>query len=160
MMFPSSSAAAKVMPGRASGRCSTSAPPTSPPPAMTSAPAPSALSGPPTRPAPGWLASRAAFPARRGRPVGGRAQPGTPRSGGASPGVPGATAALYRAEVRLLEAALVAWRLGEGTGRVSSNNGVAARCGCGRRIRVAASVLEAGPITCGLCGSDFEPVGP
>jgi hypothetical protein len=81
--------------------------------------------------------------------------------------VPGATAALYRAEVRLLEAALVAWRLGEGTGRAggrgSSNNGTAARCGCGRRIRVAASVLEAGPITCGLCGGDFTagpPEGP
>jgi hypothetical protein len=30
-------------------------------------------------------------------------------------------------------------------------------CGCGRRIRVAPSVLEAGPITCGLCGVDFTP---
>jgi len=33
---------------------------------------------------------------------------------------------------------------------------VAALCSCGRRIRVAESVLEAGPITCGLCGTDFE----
>jgi len=30
-------------------------------------------------------------------------------------------------------------------------------CHCGRRIRVAASVLAAGPITCGLCGTDFTP---
>lgn len=30
-------------------------------------------------------------------------------------------------------------------------------CSCGRWIRVAPSVLEAGPITCGVCGADFEP---
>jgi hypothetical protein len=41
--------------------------------------------------------------------------------------------------------------------RARSNNGVAAICGCARRIRIAPSVLELGPITCGLCGSDFEP---
>jgi len=73
--------------------------------------------------------------------------------------VPDATAALYRAELRRLEDALVAWRHADGQGRggrASNNNGVAARCGCDRRIRVAASVLEAGPITCGLCGTDFE----
>jgi hypothetical protein len=73
--------------------------------------------------------------------------------------VPDATAALYRAELRRLDEALVAWRHAEGTGRggrSSNNNGVAARCGCGRRIRVAESVLEAGPITCGLCGTGFE----
>lgn len=77
--------------------------------------------------------------------------------------VPDTTAALYRAEVRRLDAALVAYRhaeLGTGRGgRTSSNNGVAARCECGRRIRVAQSVLEAGPITCGICGSDFETAG-
>ena len=76
--------------------------------------------------------------------------------------VPGATAALYRAELRRLDAALVAYRhaeLGDGRGgRASNNNGVSARCGCGRRIRVAESVLEAGPIRCGLCGSDFIAV--
>jgi hypothetical protein len=75
--------------------------------------------------------------------------------------VPDATAAVYRAELRRLEAALVAYRhveSGRG-GRTSNNNGVAARCGCGRRIRVAESVLNAGPITCGLCGSAFETGG-
>lgn len=33
-------------------------------------------------------------------------------------------------------------------------------CGCGRRIRVAPSVLDAGPITCGVCGEDFTPDRP
>ena len=73
--------------------------------------------------------------------------------------VPDVTAALYRAELRRLDEALVAWRHAEGDGRggrKNNNNGVAARCGCDRRIRVAESVLEAGPITCGLCGTDFE----
>ena len=40
-------------------------------------------------------------------------------------------------------------------GRTSSNNGTAARCPCGRRIRVAESVLAVGPITCGLCYGEF-----
>jgi hypothetical protein len=74
--------------------------------------------------------------------------------------VPDATAALYRTELRRLDEALVAYRraeLGNGRcGRANNNNGVAARCECGRRIRVAESVLSAGPITCGLCGKDFE----
>lgn len=30
-------------------------------------------------------------------------------------------------------------------------------CQCGRRIRVAPRVLDTGPITCGICGTDFEP---
>lgn len=73
--------------------------------------------------------------------------------------MPDAAAALYRTELRRLEAALVAYRHADSNGRggrASSNNGVAARCGCDRRIRVAESVLGAGPITCGLCGTDFE----
>jgi hypothetical protein len=74
--------------------------------------------------------------------------------------VPDATANAYRAEVRRLEAAIVAFRRadhgGGRGGRTNSNNGVAARCDCGRRIRVAETVLELGPITCGVCGGDFE----
>jgi hypothetical protein len=72
--------------------------------------------------------------------------------------VPDATAALYWAELRGLDADLVAWRHADGRGRggrASSNNGIAARCGCGRRVRVAESVLQAGPITCGVCGTGF-----
>jgi len=78
--------------------------------------------------------------------------------------VPDATALLYRGELRRLDAALVAYRHAEAGngrgGRTSSNNGLAARCGCGRRIRVSESVLAAGPITCGVCGTDFEPGEP
>lgn len=47
---------------------------------------------------------------------------------------------------------------GHGTpdgGRKSSNNGVSASCECGRRIRVATSTYTAGPIVCGLCGTEF-----
>jgi hypothetical protein len=29
-------------------------------------------------------------------------------------------------------------------------------CGCGRRLRMAPSVLAAGPVLCGLCGREFE----
>lgn len=72
--------------------------------------------------------------------------------------VPDATAAVYRAELRRLDDALVAYRHSESSGRggrASSNNGTAVRCECGRRIRVSASVLSMGPITCGICGTDF-----
>ena len=30
-------------------------------------------------------------------------------------------------------------------------------CECGRKIRVSPTVLTAGPITCGVCGTDFAP---
>jgi hypothetical protein len=62
-----------------------------------------------------------------------------------------------------LGAALVATRVSEprssSTGRTSNNNYAVAVCGCPspRRIRVAPSVLELGPITCGLCGKAFTP---
>ncbi|MGH3370992.1 MAG: DUF6166 domain-containing protein [Nocardioidaceae bacterium] len=32
----------------------------------------------------------------------------------------------------------------------------AAMCGCGRRMRMAPSVLAAGPVLCGLCGNEFR----
>jgi hypothetical protein len=38
-----------------------------------------------------------------------------------------------------------------------SGNGLVCRCDCGRRIRVAPTVLGAGPITCGVCGAIFQP---
>jgi hypothetical protein len=70
--------------------------------------------------------------------------------------LPTATAARYAAELDDLAAALVAWRHPEHrAGRAGSNNGTAARCPCGRRIRVAESVLAVGPITCGLCHGEF-----
>ena len=44
-------------------------------------------------------------------------------------------------------------RSGEEAG---SRRSGAAVCGCGRRMRMAPSVLAAGPVLCGLCGSEFE----
>ncbi len=61
-----------------------------------------------------------------------------------------------------LAAALVLWRRAEqanpaGPGR--SCNALASSCDCGRRIRVARSVLELAPILCGACAQPFEPEG-
>jgi hypothetical protein len=39
----------------------------------------------------------------------------------------------------------------------SNGNGLVCRCDCGRRIRLARSVLDAGPITCGVCNAAFQP---
>lgn len=61
-----------------------------------------------------------------------------PRIGWSATTVPAATAARYAAEFDDLAAALTAWRHPEHRGgRASSKNGTAARCPCGRRIRVA-----------------------
>jgi hypothetical protein len=38
-----------------------------------------------------------------------------------------------------------------------NGNGLVCRCDCGRRIRVAPTILEAGPITCGVCKAAFQP---
>ncbi|MGL5859880.1 MAG: hypothetical protein ACRCY9_01295, partial [Phycicoccus sp.] len=91
--------------------------------------------------------------------------------------VPPATARAYGAQVAVLEAALVVHRVaehhattpgpngpggldgatGDGPGDAGRRRGsVAAVCGCPRRIRVAPSVLDAGPITCGVCNELFE----
>lgn len=78
--------------------------------------------------------------------------------------VPDATVQAYRAELEQLATALTAYRHREpgteagdgGGGRNSNNNGITAACACGRRIRTAHSTYAAGPITCGLCGTDFS----
>lgn len=73
--------------------------------------------------------------------------------------VPPATAAAYAPLVAQLDAALVAYRVAEmdgAGGRKSSNNGVSAECGCGRKIRVSQKVYDLGPIICGACGTPFE----
>jgi hypothetical protein len=56
--------------------------------------------------------------------------------------------------------ALVLWRRTElaspaGPGR--SRNALACSCACGRRIRVARSVLELAPIVCAGCAQPFQP---
>jgi hypothetical protein len=74
--------------------------------------------------------------------------------------VPQQTAAGYAEVLAELAAALVLWRRTEqanpaGPGR--SRNALACSCACGRRIRVARSVLELAPILCGGCTEPFEP---
>lgn len=73
--------------------------------------------------------------------------------------VPDDTAASYRREVDELDATITAYRRAEvasGTGgRKNNNNGAAAICGCGRKIRASLAVLEDGPIICGICGAEF-----
>ena len=89
--------------------------------------------------------------------------------------LPDETAKQYEAEILDLDASITAYRRGfeqfigtpAGTSgvekmprisnpdRKSNNNGVSAKCGCGRRIRVSRTVLEMGAITCSVCGEDF-----
>jgi hypothetical protein len=73
--------------------------------------------------------------------------------------VPEPTAARYAEVLAELAAALVLWRRVEqaspaGPGR--SRNALACSCACGRRIRVARSVLELAPILCAGCAQPFE----
>ncbi len=71
--------------------------------------------------------------------------------------VPDQTADRY---TEVLAEALVLWRRAEqasATGSGRSRNPLACTCGCGRRIRVARSVLELAPILCGACAQPFEP---
>jgi hypothetical protein len=68
------------------------------------------------------------------------------------------TAARYTAELAELESAMSAWRYPDEQTpkkRANSNNGLSPTCGCPRKIRVAASTVEAGVIVCGVCDSPF-----
>lgn len=47
-----------------------------------------------------------------------------------------------------------------GGGRAKKPSPPPCVCECGRRIRVSPTVLAAGPITCGVCGTDFTPELP
>jgi hypothetical protein len=74
--------------------------------------------------------------------------------------VPEPTAAHYARTLTELTEALVLWRRAEqaspvGPGR--SRNALACTCACGRRIRVARSVLELAPILCASCAQPFQP---
>jgi hypothetical protein len=73
--------------------------------------------------------------------------------------VPELTAAAYAGPLEDLDTALVLWRRHEhrsGAGP-RSRNLLAARCGCGRRIRVAKTTLAEAPILCGRCVEPFQP---
>lgn len=75
--------------------------------------------------------------------------------------LPAGAAAHYAAMISNLDAAITVHRRAElhgaEGGRKSNNNGAAAACGCGRRIRASLAVLDAGPIVCSLCGDEFTP---
>jgi hypothetical protein len=74
--------------------------------------------------------------------------------------VPDHIAARYAKTLTELTEALVLWRRAEQTspaGPGRSRNALACTCACGRRIRVARSVLELAPILCGGCAQPFEP---
>lgn len=82
-----------------------------------------------------------------------------PRIGWSPTSVPSATRQRYADIITALTAALRLYRAPEKTGGDTgkSKNPPPCVCECGRRIRVATGVLEAGPITCGVCSTDFLP---
>jgi hypothetical protein len=74
--------------------------------------------------------------------------------------VPDPTAARYAKTLTELTEALVLWRRAEQAspaGPGQSRNALACSCACGRRIRVARSVLELAPILCAGCAQPFQP---
>lgn len=83
-----------------------------------------------------------------------------PKIGWSITSVPDTTATIYSTQVRALTNAMTMWRRSEapagGTQRRNTNL-IAAACPCDRSIRVAASTLEAAPITCEACHGEFEP---
>ncbi len=84
-----------------------------------------------------------------------------PRLGWSPTTLPQATRNSYTVTLADLGQALRMHRTAEAVrgGRQSNNNPKPSVCDCGRRIRVAVAVLAAGPITCGLCGTDFAAAG-
>jgi hypothetical protein len=68
----------------------------------------------------------------------------------------------YATTLADVEAALLLWRHADNPrARITrSRNLLACACGCGRRIRVARSVLEQAPIVCGACSGLFELSAP
>lgn len=70
--------------------------------------------------------------------------------------VPRATAEEYASELHVVQAALSAVRLKVGPRRPPKKPPTPpAECSCGRSVRVSRRALDAGPITCGLCDTDF-----
>lgn len=86
-----------------------------------------------------------------------------PKLGWSPTTVPDTTRADYAPVIAELGRALRMRRASESSGgeQKPKKPGVpACVCGCGRRIRVAVSVREAGPIVCGLCEAEFRPEQP
>jgi hypothetical protein len=64
----------------------------------------------------------------------------------------------YASQLTALAEAMTLWRRAETTSPTTRRNTnlLAARCPCGRSIRVAASTLAEAPITCQACDGDFQ----
>lgn len=76
--------------------------------------------------------------------------------------LPAATATRYAATISELEHAITIYRRHEITGANATRKPgpPPCVCACGRRIRVAPSVLALGPILCTICDTPFEPGPP
>ena len=85
-----------------------------------------------------------------------------PRIGYSITTVPKGTEQKYKTEIAALKKAITATRRHEmvraAGSRTNNNNGLSTECECDppRKIRVSDSVYDQGPISCGLCGADFE----
>lgn len=81
-----------------------------------------------------------------------------PRIDWSSTTLPASTRESYAQVIAELGAALRMHRSVEITGgRAKKPSPSPCACECGRRIRVSSTVVAAGPITCGVCGTDFAP---
>ena len=71
------------------------------------------------------------------------------------------TRARYRAVITDLTEALRFYRhpepTGEGKQRTNNNNGVSCECECPRKLRIAVTAFEEGPIVCAVCSAAFLP---
>jgi hypothetical protein len=71
------------------------------------------------------------------------------------------TTAIYADSINTLAAALSAYRhrdlAGEPKTRPNNNNGIACECECPRKLRIARSVFDEGPILCAICSTAFTP---
>jgi len=78
--------------------------------------------------------------------------------------LPESTAARYATIIAALEQALIAHREGERRDPQAATprqgNLEPCVCACGRRIRIAPSVLALGPVNCGVCEQPFLPTAP
>lgn len=80
-----------------------------------------------------------------------------PRIGWSPTTVPARTQQVYAGTLDQLGAALRLYRASEPAVAGGKTKTPPCLCACGRRIRVAPSVLAAGPITCGICHTPFQP---
>ena len=81
-----------------------------------------------------------------------------PRIGWSPTTLPAATRATYTQVIDELGLVLRLHRAVEITGGAAKKPATPpCVCGCGRKIRVAKSILAAGPIVCGVCDTEFTP---